>query len=175
MRAGLELDRRRGGLSLLEMMAATAIMATLMAAVVVVVRSGYAAWNVQEQDMDVADNGYAVLRHFVRQVRQAEAVTSISAASDPSGSLSMLMADGSTETWTHDGAQSEVLFDDGGDSGLLARHINQLSFTGYEADGITTTTEVDDIQVVRCTVQFTLPHGGGEARTVSCRAWLRSW
>jgi prepilin-type N-terminal cleavage/methylation domain-containing protein len=173
MRAKLEVDRHRRGLSLLEMMTATAIMATLMTAVVVVVQSGYAVWNVQEQDMDVAENGYAVLRHFVRQVRQAQAVTSISAAGDTSGYLSLLGANGDTQTWTHD--SSQVMFDDGGSPALLARQINQLSFTGYEADGVTPTTVVDDIQVVRCTVQLTLPHGGGETRTISCRAWLRSW
>jgi len=156
-------------------MTATAIMATLMAAVVVVVQSGYAVWNVQEQDIDVAENGYAVLRHFVRRVRQAEAVTAISAADDTSGYLTLLNASGGTETWTHDSGRSDVLFDTGGGSQLLARQIDQLSFAGYEADGVTPTAVADDIQVVRCTVQVTLPHGAGEVRTISCRAWLRSW
>ena len=41
--------------------------------------------------------------------------------------------------------------------------------------GVTPTDVTDDIQVVRCTVQVTLPHGGGETRTITCRAWLRSW
>mgnify|MGYP007122174148 CR=1 FL=1 len=39
------------------MMAATAIMATLTASVVVVMRSGYAVWNAQEADIDILDNG----------------------------------------------------------------------------------------------------------------------
>src|SRR4030042_2406348 len=112
MRVRPEVDRQRCGLSLLEMMTATAIMATLMAAVVVVVQSGYAVWNLQEQDMDAAENGYAVLRHFVRQVRQAQAVTSISSAGDTSGSLSVLNPNGDTQTWTHSSGQ--VQFDDGG-------------------------------------------------------------
>jgi len=175
MRPRLERKRQRRGVSLLEMMTATAIMATLMVTVVVVVRSGYSAWNLQEQDLDVAENGYAVLRHFVRQVRQAEAVTAISAAGDTSGYLTLLDAGGGTQTWTHSSALSEVRFDDGGGSELLARHVDQLSFVGYEADGATATDVVDDIQVVRCTLQVTLPHGGGVTRTVSCRAWLRSW
>ncbi len=175
MRRWLGHSRQRGGLSLLEMMTATAIMATLMATVVVVVRSGYSAWNLQEQDLDVAENGYAVLRHFVRQVRQANSVTSISPADDNSGYLTLLDADGGTQSWTYDSGQSEVLFDDGSGSQLLAQDIGQLSFVGYEADGVTATDVADDIQIVRCTVQVTLPHGGGVTRTVSCRAWLRSW
>jgi hypothetical protein len=42
-----------GGLSLLEMMAATAIMSTVTAAVVVVMNTGYSAWVAQEADIDV--------------------------------------------------------------------------------------------------------------------------
>src|SRR6476620_10325737 len=68
-------DMRRSGFSLLEMIVATAIMATLMTSVVVIVRSGYAIWNAQEADINIADSGNAVLRHFVRELRQATAVT----------------------------------------------------------------------------------------------------
>ena len=84
----------RGGFSLMEMMAATAVMAVLMGTVVVVVRSGYAVWNAQEQDINALENEYGVLRHFVRQMRQADAVTSITAANNTAGSLSFLTATG---------------------------------------------------------------------------------
>ncbi|HWL72562.1 MAG TPA: hypothetical protein VNQ74_01660, partial [Burkholderiaceae bacterium] len=62
------------------MMVATAMMATLMASIVVVMRTGYTTWNAQEADIDALENGYGVLRHFVQQMRQADAVTAISAA-----------------------------------------------------------------------------------------------
>ena len=57
----------------------------------------------------------------------------------------------------------------------LAKSINQLIFEGFEADGVTPTTVVDDIQIVKCTVQVTLTKGGGTTRTVSAKAWIRSW
>jgi hypothetical protein len=66
------------------MMVATAMMATLMTSVVVVMRSGYAVWNAQEADVEVLENGYGVLRHFVQQLRQADSVSAISAPSDTS-------------------------------------------------------------------------------------------
>jgi prepilin-type N-terminal cleavage/methylation domain-containing protein len=166
---------RRRGMSLLEMMVATAMLATLMASVVVVMRSGYAVWNAQEADIDVLENGYGVLRHFVQQIRQADSVTAISAASDTTGDVSILTATGVTRTWAHNGAQEQVYFDNGTNNHLLANNIDTLTFTGYEADGVTPTTVVDDIQVVRCAVQVTLPHGGGVSRTITCRAWVRSW
>lgn len=173
MRAWQAARRSRRGLSLLEMMAATAIMATLMGSVVVLVRSGYAVWNAYEADMDIAENAYGVLRHVVRQLRQAEAVTAISGPTDNSGDLTFTAAGGTSKTWSHSG--DEVWFDNGTSNQLLAKSIDQLNFVGYEADGTTTTTVVNDIHVVRCTVQVTLPHGAGETRTVSCRAWIRSW
>src|SRR6478609_1603975 len=71
------MRRSRRGLSLLEMMAATAIMATVTAAVVVVMNTGYSVWMAQEADIDVLENGYGVLRHFARQLRQATSISAI--------------------------------------------------------------------------------------------------
>jgi prepilin-type N-terminal cleavage/methylation domain-containing protein len=179
MRQLQEVNRRtrtlRSGLSLLEMMVATAIMATLMSSVVVVLRSGYAIWNAQEQDIAIAESANAVLRHFVRELRQAAGVTAISAPGSTTGSLSFLTAGGATRTWSYNGGQSQVLFNNGSATQVLAPSINELNFIGYDADGITQTTTVDDIQVVKCTVKVTMTQGGGQTRTVSCRAWLRSW
>ena len=153
-------------------MVATAMMATLMTSVVVVMRSGYAVWNAQEADIDILENGYGVLRHFSQQMRQATSITSISAPSDTSGDLSFLTATGTTRTWNHNGGPKEVDFNNGTSNGLLAKNIDTLAFVGYEADGVTETITVGDIQAVRCTVQVTL---AGAARTISCRAWIRSW
>jgi hypothetical protein len=168
-------SRHRSGLSLLEMMVATTMMATLMTSVVVVMRSGYAVWNAQEADIDVLENGYGVLRHFAQQLRQADSVSAISAPSDTTGDLSFLTVSGTTRTWSHNGAPEEVYFNNGTSNQLLAKKVDTLTFTAYEADGVTQTTNVGDIQVVKCTVQVTLPQGGGVTRTISCRAWIRSW
>jgi hypothetical protein len=159
-------------MSLLEMMVATAMMATLMASVVVVMRSGREVWNAQEADIDRLENGYGVLRHFVQQMRQAESIIAISAASDITGDLSFQTSTGTTRSWSHNGAPAEVLFNVGTGNQLLAKNINTLTFIGYEADGATQTTVLNDIQAVKCTVQVTL---AGATRTVSCRAWIRSW
>jgi prepilin-type N-terminal cleavage/methylation domain-containing protein len=168
-------NRRYGGFSLLEMIAATTIMAVVMTSVIVVIRSGYTVWNAYEQDLDVAENAYGVLRHFVRQMRQARDVTAITPASDTTGSLSYLTAAGVTQSWSLNGATSQVTFNNGTVTSTLATSINQLIFEGFEADGVTPTTVVDDIQIVKCTIQVTLAQGGGTARTVSAKAWIRTW
>jgi prepilin-type N-terminal cleavage/methylation domain-containing protein len=162
----------RRGLSLLEMMVATAMMATLMASVVVVMRSSLTVWNAQEADIDVLENGYGVLRHFVQQLRQADEITVISIPSDTTGDLSFMTSTGATRSWSHNGAPKQVMFDNGTGNQLLANKIDSMTFTGYEADGTTQTTVVANIQVVQCAVQVTLPQG---SRTLTTRAWVRSW
>ena len=94
-------------------MAATAIMATLMASVVVVMRSGYAAWNAQEADIDVLENGYGVLRHFVAANAAGDSVTAITAPANTTGSLSFTTSTGATRTWSCNAASSEVYFNNG--------------------------------------------------------------
>jgi type II secretory pathway pseudopilin PulG len=168
-------NTRRAGLSLLEMMVATAIMATLMGSVVVVIRSGNAVWTAEKNDLDVLENGYGVLRHFVQQLRQANSISNISAANETAGSLSFLTSAGATRTWSRNSATSQVSFNNGTGNQLLAKSINQLTFTGYKADGVTTTTTTSEIQVVQCNVQVTLSQGGGLTRNLSCKAWIRSW
>src|SRR5437868_10108128 len=108
----------RRGLSLLEMMAATAIMATVTAAVVVVMNTGFAVWSAQEADIDVLENGYGVLRHVCRQMRQATAITAITAASNTTGSLSFTTTAGATCTWARD-VSSNVYYNNGASNQLL--------------------------------------------------------
>ncbi|MGI9456510.1 MAG: hypothetical protein ACR2NU_08105, partial [Aeoliella sp.] len=80
--------------------------------------------------------------------------------------------------WYHDNtAAQQVMY---GDAPLyayqpLAEDIDEFEIIAYEADGVTTTTIVADIHVIECIARVTMPAGGGQPRTVSCRAWLRSW
>lgn len=159
-------------MSLIEMVAATAIMAMVMTSVVVLVSSGYGVWNAYEQDIDINENAYGVLRHMVRQLRQAGAITAISAPSDTAGYLSYVTPSGAARSWTYNSGQ--VLFNNGTGDQLLAQSIDELNFVGYDAAGNQTTTP-DDIQRVRCTVQVTLSQGGGAPKTISATAWVRSW
>lgn len=156
------------------MMAAAAITATLMASSMVVIRSSYAAWQAHEGDMARTAAADAVLRHIVRNIRQATAVTAITDPSDATGRLDLTNASGGAEYWEHTGtADGYVVYNASG--AVLAEGIDTLVFTGYEADGATTTTTAADVQLVRCTVTVTLPRGAGATRTVSCCGWLRSW
>jgi hypothetical protein len=156
------------------MMAATAIMSTVTAAVVVVMNTGFSAWKAQEADIDVLENGYGVLRHVARQLRQSTNISAITAASNTTGSLSFTMATGAACMIARN-SSSDVYYNNGTGNQLLAKSIDSMTFTGYKADGVTATTTLSDIQVVQCQVQITLPRGAGVTRTLTTRAWLRSW
>lgn len=169
--------RKRTGMTLLEVMAATTIMATLMASVVVLVRSSYAVWQAHEADMEAAETAYATLRHVVRNGRQATQVAAISSAASTSGNLALLMDTGETLLWEHSSPEQEVRFGSlpGTADQILAGGVSQLSFLGYEADGSTVTSVLDDIRAIKVTVQVTMPAGGGTTRSVSSWVWLRTW
>src|ERR671915_158230 len=120
-------NTRPRGLSLLEMMVATAMMAALMASVVVVMRTGYATWNAQEADIDVLENGYGVLRHFSQQLRQGSSVSAVTLPSNTSGSLTIVPASGAARTWSHNAGLKQVSFNNGSSTGLLANSINTIT------------------------------------------------
>jgi prepilin-type N-terminal cleavage/methylation domain-containing protein len=164
--------RLRRGLSLLELVIATSMLALLMTAVSVVMRSSRQAWEAHVADYNRLEAAHATLRHIVRQVRQARSVTSISASTDDSGQLSLRMPDDTVVAWDHDDTNDTVNYGITTADNLLATEISGLRFTGYEANGTTTTTVPDDVFALRVEVTVQMPTS---ARTIDSWAWLRSW
>lgn len=162
-------------MTLLELMLATAMMATIVTAVSVVLRTGYTTWLAQEADTQRTQALHATLRHLVRNIRQAEAVTAISAAGNHSGSLSLLMPSSETYVWAHDTATNQVRFGTNSPNHLLAEFITEMSFAGYAADGVTQTDIPEEIHLIYCTVRTSLPSGSGGAGAVSSWVWIRAW
>jgi len=167
--------RSRRGMTLLELVLATTLLATMVGAVGIITRTGHTAWSAAQSDAARLASAGATARHIVRHVRQAQTVAAISSAGDTSGSLSLVMPSGETIVWEHDTPSSEVRYGVDAADSLLAEQIEQLSFTGYEADGVTETTDTALVQAVRCTVQVQLDRDSGATRSISCFAWRRCW
>jgi hypothetical protein len=162
-------------MSLLELVIATSMLAMVLTAVMVVLRTGRQAWEAHEADFTRIESAHATLRHLVREVRQADAVTAISAAADASGSLALAMPDGSVKAWDHDAGSDCVNHGLTTATELLAPNITALRFVGYEADGVTATTVPGDIQAVEIEVTVQLPVETNGTRVVHSWAWLRTW
>jgi hypothetical protein len=157
-------------------MVTTAMLAILTTSTMVLVRTTYSAWNRHEEDQATRQSGIAVLRHIVRNVRQATSVTAISTAGDNSGTLSVLTPTGQTLIWDHDAATKQVLFGVSTADQVLATGIEKLSFVGIRTDGSTLTTDVGLIHSIQATTEVALSRPSGtEAVTTSCQAWLRAW
>jgi hypothetical protein len=165
----------RRGLSLLELIVASAMLTTVVAGVGVVLRGMHLAWQAHEQDSKRIQAAHATLRHIVRQCRQATAVTAITAPGDTAGALSVTLPSGSTAAWARNAGTHEVNFGIGAANNLLAEFITELTFTGYAGDGVTATTTPSSIRSVECRVRVDLPRETNGLRYVSTRAWLRSW
>lgn len=169
-------NARRRGFTLVEMIASTAIMATIATSGFVVVRTANNAWVRHRDDANKRREAFAVLEHIARRVRQATRVTAITTAVDTAGALTVLMPSGTNSMWSRNSGTNQVLYGTTSPTNLLATGITEATFVGFKADGTTTTTETDLIHAIRCTVKYTLSRpAGAVTETVSRTAWLRSW
>jgi hypothetical protein len=162
-------------MSLLELVIATSMLAMVLTSVSVVLRTGRQAWEAHEADFTRIEAAHATLRHIVREVRQADAVNSISAATDNSGRLSLLMPNGAVKVWAHDAGTGRVNYGITNASSLLAPDIKGLRFVGFQADGTTQTAAPDEVQALRIEVTIQLPVAANGTRVASSWAWVRSW
>lgn len=168
--------QHRTAFTLVEVIAATAIMAALTTSSFALVRTAHQAWSRHRDDSMKRHEAIATLQHVMRRVRQATAVTAISAAADVSGGLTLQMADGSTAIWDHNSGTSQALFGTTTPTNVLSEGITEMRFTGMTASGLVTTTDVTKIHLISCSVKYALTRPAGTTtETVSCMAWLRSW
>jgi type II secretory pathway component PulJ len=166
-------DRR--ALTLLELVLAASMLSVLMLSVGVVLRGGRQAWEAHSGDFVQLNALHATVRHIVRQVRQASSVSEITAASNTAGRMGLNMSDGSVVVWSRDSTTNKVNYGVTTPSSLLAENISSLKFTGYKADGVTTTTTPSDIQLLLIEASTTLSRETNATKTVQSWAWLRSW
>lgn len=163
----------RHGMSLLELVVATGIMAAIITSAAALMRTSQTVWTAYNSDIARLDAAHATLRHIVRELRQCWSISSITPAAQTSGSLSAVNGDGNTLVWTKSG--NNVNFGISPVSSLLASDVSELRFTGYAADGVTATTSVASIRSVLCTVVVQLDRDTSASKTIRCRAWLRAW
>lgn len=165
--------QRRTGFSLLELLVATTLLVSMVTAVSVLLRVNYQQWLEYRGDSLRQESATGVLRHLVRQIRQAESVVAVSPSSDLSGSLSLQMPGGETVVWDHSG--THVLYGVTTPTQLLGNHITGLTFAGLQGDGATPATDISEVQCVRITVAYTLPDRTPAARSLTTMAWVRAF
>ena len=168
--------RHRAAFTLLELTVTTGMLALIATSSMVLVRTSYTAWNRHEDDHAQRQAGLAVLRHITRQARQARSVVAISAATDNSGTLSLLTTDGQLQVWDHDAVTKEVRFGIDTATDVLATGIEELTFVGLKVNGWEQTMQPGWIHSVQATTKVNLTRPSGtDVVTSSCQAWIRAW
>ncbi|MEO8493724.1 MAG: hypothetical protein ABI614_01535 [Planctomycetota bacterium] len=167
--------RKRRGLSLLELIIATSMLAMLLTSISIVLRAGRATWDAHEADYTRVEAAHSVLRHIVREIRAAGAVSEITAATNDSGRMGLLMRNGEIHIWAHDSAASRVNYGVTTPDNLLAPDVTGLRFRGFKADGVTAVATAAEVQCLQVEVTIQLPREVNGQRIVTSWAWVRSW
>ena len=167
---------RRRGISLLELVIAGSMLATVVASLSLVMRTSRQAWETIDGEYWRLHRMQAVSRHVIRQTREASAIVSI----DPSGSAMTLALPDGNATWewrsSFDGDPNVVLYrSTSGSQSVLARDIDSIQFVGYGADGMTLEPDPDRMHVLELRVAVTLPRDSASQRSVTSKVWLRVW
>jgi prepilin-type N-terminal cleavage/methylation domain-containing protein len=164
------------GFSLVELIAATALMAVVTTSSFMLVRTSHKAWLKHRDDSAIRQTAQGALQQMTRTIRQATHVTAISAAANTAGSLTVLMPDGTTRMWARDAGTNQIRYGTTAATDLLASGVTSATFIGLKADGMTTTTQVDLVHGVLFTVQYAISTPSGNVtETISSYAFLRAW
>lgn len=180
----MKLKRRneRRGITMLELVIASSMLALVVTSISIVMRSGSDAWNAHQSDYTRLQAAHATVRHIVRRVRRADGVANLSSPSEYSGNLTLTMPGGETHVWDHDGNTDEVYYGIASPDHLMSVDIDTLRFEGFEADGKTPTSVPGDVQclLIEATVQLIdaktqLPVENNPKRNIRSWAWVRTW
>ncbi len=169
---------KRNGLTLLELVIASSMLAVLMTSLSVVLRTARVAWDTSDGDYSAMHHASTIARHLVREAREAREVTYLS----PAGSeIELLLSNGRKIRWSHaasSGSMTDVVLVTNttlGTSEPIAHGIRNLSFVGYEADAQTVATKIQDIQLIEVQVTVDTPSAASAQQTVRSMVWIRSW
>ncbi|GIW90868.1 MAG: hypothetical protein KatS3mg109_1300 [Pirellulaceae bacterium] len=166
---------RRAALTLLELIIASTLLTLLMTSVATLLRTSRLAWQVQQEDAARMESAYGALRHVVRWVRQAESLVAASDASNNSGYLTIQLPNKERFAWRHDPSSAQLLFGKGTADQLLAEKIEGFTVETFRADGVTPTSDPDQVQCLRISIRVRLPGEKNRPHTVRSWVMMRAW
>ncbi len=168
---------KRCGLTLLELIIASSMLAVLMTSLSVVLRTARVAWDISDGDYSAMHHASTIARHLVREAREARKVTFLSSNGSE---IELELASSGKIRWSHQTSGSgmtDVVLVTDVDSGTtepIAHGIRKLSFVGYEADGKTVASKIEDIQLIEVLVTVDTPSAASPTQTVSSMVWIRA-
>jgi type II secretory pathway pseudopilin PulG len=164
----------RPGVTLVELIVATAIM-TLVATAMVPLFTGIRnSWTSRQAAVDVLENGRALMEHLSRNLSQAMCITQVSDASQTSGYIEYENNDGNDFRYQM-GSNSYVQFGLVGNLSDLAGPASQLTFTCYGASDLDTPiTDVTSIRLIKIIATLTSSSSLSRNQTFTASVYLRT-
>ncbi|MBI1314715.1 prepilin-type N-terminal cleavage/methylation domain-containing protein [bacterium] len=172
-------QQSRCGYSLLELIVAMSLLSVVLTATSSVLRTSRQVWEAHEADLTRLKTAHAVVRHIVREVREAQEVVDVDADQPVGGKLTVRLTDGDELTWQHDGSASRVLFTQASVSTsaqVVAEQIDSLEFRPILIDGSAFEPDkTDRIQELTVLAGVTLPRETPVTRNAVASVWLRAF
>lgn len=168
---------RRTGFTVIEVLMALAILATLLTAVAVAFDASVKNYHDNEALYKTLNTARAALLRITNDVRTAQAVAT--AGPDPgedpdTSQCSMITANGSDLTYRYDGAADTLYLTDNvtGASYVLCENVTAMTFERREADKVTDSGMLRVVCNVRITMTVT-DDGGKMPQTLAAAAVVR--
>jgi competence protein ComGC len=178
MKHGSNRIRFYPGLTLLEMVIATAIMAILFAVLVPQLRAIQNSWDSKAGDAEILQNGRVLMDHLHRNLASAVQITAVSGLAETDGYIEFQDNDANAVRYDISSATSYVEFGPVGSLADLAGPVTQFQFTCYDACDLDIPLDpITDPSLIRLVkVQTTLTNSatmGGDL-TLTTAAYLRT-
>ena len=164
----------RGGLTILEIIIALAIITIIFAAIVPQLRAILNSWDSKAGAAETIQNGRVLIDHLNRNLSRAVKITAVSDSTETDGFIEFEDNDGNTLRYDT-AANNYVEFGLVGELYDLAGPVSQLQFTCYDAcDLDTPITDVNSVRFVK--VQTTLTNSAplGQDKNFTASAYLRA-
>ena len=165
--------RASTALTLLEMIIALAIMATVFAAILPLFRSIQNSWDSKQAAAETVQNGRVLIDHLNRNLAKAFKIIAVSDPATTTGYIQFEDNDGNN--LEYDIANSYVRFGFAGDLSDLAGPASRLQFTCYDASDFSTPiTDVNDIRFIKVETTLTNSATMGQDKTFTTSVYLRT-
>ncbi|MFA5239398.1 MAG: LamG-like jellyroll fold domain-containing protein [Phycisphaerae bacterium] len=176
-RQGLGFDQRLccGGLTIVEMIIALAIMTIIFAAVLPQFRAISNGWDSKRANAELIQNGRILMDYISRNLSEAVQITAVSQSSDIEGYINFADYNGDVNRYDINTISDYVEFGPPGGLSDLAGPVSLLRFTCYDACDLNTpTTDVNVIRVVKVDATITNLDSPGRSKTFTTWVYLRT-
>ncbi|MDD5328002.1 MAG: LamG domain-containing protein [Phycisphaerae bacterium] len=174
---GLRSDERLccGGLTIVEMIIALAIMTIIFAAVLPQFRVIQNGWDSKRVNSELIQNGRILIDHINRNLSKAVQITAVSQSYDTGGYINFANYDGDVSRYDISSANNYVEFGAPGSLSCLAGPAGLLQFTCYDACDLNTPiTDVNLIRIVKVDATIIDSESSGRDKTFTTWVYLRT-